>query len=166
MIQHGIKESAGIWRQFIIEFLTLRQNVFRLSARLRITRTELKRRIRKAQRILPSNAFRLFPADFIRYRHKIFNNRLTEAPNIFFAIAISLHSIITEFRISVIPQLSFDLVTHMHKLIIQIIQFFLIILVPLSFRFPCCKTSVIVRIIFKRCHLRKCVNIPLKRNLR
>ena len=152
-------------RKGVIELLSACHDFFRCSCRTRISGTEFDCGIRIAQRIVLAQTLCLSLEDFFRKRHHISLYGFPKFLHIRSVIAASLHTIVSEFHEILIAEFLPHAVAKVNQFIIETVEFRLIVLIPLSFRFPGGKSPTVVRIILKRRHLRKRINLPLKRNL-
>ena len=166
IFQHIIKEFSGFRRAPLIEFLTGCHDILRFPHRLRISAAELDGIVRIAHRVGFPKALCLSLVHLRRHRNHIFDNSFPELFHIRLVIAVPVHAVITKLHKVVVAQLLSHLIAQVHHLIIDFIQLVLIVFVPLPLRLPGGKTSLIIFVVFKQCHLGKRVLLPFKRNLR
>ena len=150
----------------MVEGPALREDILRRAGGARIARTELQRVVRKAHRVCLPQALCLPLIDFGRDRNEEFDDRGAEFFNILFCVAVSHHAVVAKLRIPVVSELSAHRVAQMHKLVVDLVQTLLVLLVEARFGLPRGKTARIVRVDLERRHLRNGVFVSLEGDLR
>ena len=165
IVQHGVKEDAGFGRKFLIEFFTLGQNGIGIAAGGGVAGTEHQGIIGKAHGVLFAQALGLLTVDAVRQRHQILDHGGTELFYIRFGIAVAAHAVVAQGGVTLVPQLFAHLIPQVGQLVINIIQLFLVVLIPLALGFPGGQAAGIVRVILERAQLGQSVHPAFKRDL-
>ena len=166
IFNHVVEELRGLRGTPFVELLCHRDNVIRRALRLRISGAELHRIVGVAHRVSLAEALCLSLVDLDRHRHHILLYRRAELLDIVLVVGVSLHAVVAERQEVLVAELFAHLISELYKLIVNAVQLFLIVLIPLSLCLPGSEASRIVRVVLKGRHLRNGVILSLKRNLR
>ena len=149
----------------MIESPAFPQDVLRIPLGNGVAAAEHEAGIFVAQRIGEAGALCLLAVKLICYRHHIFDNGLTEAVNILFAVAVTVHAVISQGDIVVVSQLPAHAGAQSGELIIDIVQFLLVGIKEGVVGFP----GFVAQCIIGRLHIRRKLaqsqHLPLKGDL-
>ena len=144
--QHRFEELLRLGRELAVELHALGENVIRRARGAGIAGAEFERVVGKAHRILLAKALGLLAVHLVRHGNEILDDRLAELLDIVLRIAVAAHAVVAERGIALVAELFAHRVAQMHELVVELVEFCLIVLVPLALGFPRGKATLIIRV--------------------
>ena len=164
--QHRFEEFLRLGRKFAVELHALGEDVVRRARGAGIAGTEFERVVGKAHRILLAQALGLLAIHLVRHGNEILDDRLAELFDVVFRIAVAAHAVVAERGIALVAELFAHRVAEFYELVVELVEFCLIVLVPLALGLPRGKALFIVSAGLERGELREGVDLALERDLR